>query len=165
MYKNEQLTELRQIEDLVDLDEINAKEFSILKENFYFSKNVFSLENNRDSLLGVVDKNEFKQIYLSYQTLNNSFDEIPDTSLLDLKKFSKYKFDIETISSVDLEIIPYIIHYRNSQKDKLTKLTHRNQVIDFTDDEKCRLTFKVIGNGKFEISRIRITPKGWHDNE
>lgn len=159
VYKKENVAELKNIEELINKPERESFDCTLAIENFYFSKPVISLDNRDERLFGEVKKNEYTQIYLSYGVLNNRFNELPEESFLNLDKFKKYQFDIEIETSTDLQVLPYIIHYDKRQKKKLTKIGN-SKTIDFTHDDKCRLTFKLIGHGSFEIRLIRIIPKG-----
>lgn len=140
--------------------EISNHDYSLNEEKFYYSKSVFSFEKNSNSLQVSVEENEYKQLYLSYDTLDNLFNKLPKKSLLNLSENTKYEFSIDTSTEGNIQIIPYLIHYKDSMKRKLTQIKRRNQLIDLENDEKCRLTFKIIGHGNFEIKRISIIPKG-----
>lgn len=160
MYNNEYITSLSSVESLVKVYSSEIKEYPLHKDYFYISRDVISLNNKNGILCGKVEKNKFKYLYMSYMILHNKFEEFPDKSLIDLNEFDKYQFVIDITKSENIEIIPYIIHYRNFQKNKLTRIDNKNQIIDFKKDEKCRLTFKIIGYGKFDINKINIIPKG-----
>lgn len=151
--------ELDNLEKKINLTKFKTKDYSLNKKQFYFSKDVISLKNVNDSLVGVVEENDLQNLYLSYITLNNNFENEPLHSLIDLEEFNKYEFDI-VVNNDNLKLIPYIIHYKEKTKSKLTRIESDNKIIDFTGDDKCRLTFKIIGHGNFEIESIRITPKG-----
>lgn len=151
--------ELDNLEKKINLAKFKTKDYSLNKKQFYFSKDVISLKNVNDSLVGVVEENDLQNLYLSYITLNNNFENEPLHSLIDLEEFNKYEFDI-VVNNDNLKLIPYIIHYKEKTKSKLTCIESDNKIIDFTGDDKCRLTFKIIGHGNFEIESIRITPKG-----
>src|SRR5699024_9133030 len=129
-------------------------------EYFYFSRPVFRLSNkNNGNLFVEVESHTHKNLYLSYQTMDNKFDVFPEKYFLNLNKYKIYQFKIEIESSENISIIPYIIHYNKNKKKKLTAVSN-SQIINFKNDENCRLTFKIIGEGHFEINRIRIIPKG-----
>src|SRR5699024_6022963 len=95
VYKKEKVTELKNIEELINKPERESFDCTLAIENFYFSKPVISLDNRDERLFGEVKKNEYAQIYLSYGVLNNRFNELPEESFLNLDKFKKYQFDIE----------------------------------------------------------------------
>lgn len=151
--------ELDNLEKKINLAKFKTKDYSLNKDQFYFSKDVISLKNINNNLVGAVEENDFQNLYLSYITLNNNFENEPLHSLIDLEEFNKYEFDI-VVNNDNLKLIPYIIHYKEKTKSKLTRIESDNKIIDFTGDDKCRLTFKIIGHGNFEIESIRITPKG-----
>lgn len=159
IYMRDIINELGNLEKIISLANSKTKDYSLNKDQFYFSKDVIYLENINNKLFGVVEENDLQNLYLSYMTLNNNFEKEPLHSLIDLGVSNKYEFDIE-VNNDNLKLIPYVIHYKGKEKSKLTRMESDNKIIDFTGDDKCRLTFKIIGHGNFEIESIRITPKG-----
>lgn len=162
LYKKELLNELSLLEDHINT---NIYKRSLSKDKFYFSKPTMTIYNENNVLVVNVEDNNYKQLYLSYETLNNTFNIPPDESLVDLNKYQKYLFNIEIESTENINVIPYVIHYKNSKKLKLTSLKQNHQTLDFKEDDQCRLTFKIIGHGNFEIKTISIIPKGWSNYE
>ena len=160
LYRNQVTKELTNLESIVESLRSNENNYSLFKSRFFYSKPVITLHNNQNRLVGNVKINDYKQLYLSYETLNNSFNKSPSKSLLDFKEFKTYLFNIDIVTGQSIEIIPYIIHYKNSKKIKLTRIKEKNQVIDFKNDDQCRLTFKITGHGDFKINLISIKPKG-----
>ena len=100
--------------------------------------------------------NNLNHVYISYRIFNNSFNEVPDESFLNIQEVKEWKITIDILTSDNIEVIPYIVHYKDGEKRKLTKIILSRQLLDFSSDEKCRLTFKIIGNGDFQINRIGI---------
>lgn len=160
LYKNELTESLSLLETLAKSSELNEKHYSLSRKLFYFSKPVMILENKKNILEGTVQRNDYKQVYLSYLTLNNLFNQPPAQSLLDLKTTKQYMFNIDIITEDDIKIIPYLIHYKNTKKSKLTRIKEKNQVVDFNQSDQCRLTFKIMGHGNFQIKNISIKSKG-----
>lgn len=134
--------------------------YSTNKSYFFSSQLVIGVDNYNDKLRVIVEPNNLKKLYLSYQTLNNRFGEAPDESLLDLNNYTKYRFSFVINKNGNIDITPYIIHYKNGDKRKLSRVDKTNQIIDFSDDNQCRLTFKITGHGMFTINEIIIIPEG-----
>ena len=160
IYIKDNKNELTYLESLLKSAIAEKYNYSLSKDKFYFSNDIVSLNNIKNSLTVNVEKNNENHIYLSYGTLNNSFNLIPEKSLLNLENFDKYEFIIDITTDDTIKVVPYIIHYKKNKKDKLTAVIKSNQLIDFNDDYKCRLTFKIIGYGRFDIKKISIIPKG-----
>lgn len=142
----------------------NSKEISI--ELFYFSKPVIKLSVENGMLFGKVEENNYKNLYLSYLTLNNSFNLSPKETLIDIIKLKKYRFYIDIESNEDLEIKPIVVHYHSARKERLTELKQQGELVEFyKNEDKCRLTFKLIGNGEFLIKQISIVPEDDDSND
>lgn len=156
-YKKEKTSELTNLTQ--ELKKTRYR-FSLNENLFYHSKPVFDILEKKDYLQVEIAKNDFSKLYLSYHTLNNKFDEPPENSLLNLNEYKKFQFIIEIDKEDSVDVIPYIIHYKKGKKRRLTSINKIKKIINFQKDDKCRLTFKVIGNGTFNIKEIIIIPKG-----
>src|SRR5699024_10518863 len=135
----------------------NQKKYSYPLDEalFYYRSPPLNSESSRKGLKVSVQQNKVKTLYLSYLTLNNKFAEIPDKSFVDTKSITAFYLDLGIETSSDVEVIPYIVHYNNSGKNGMTRITMRNQLIRLKkDDIKLRLTFKVRGSGNFAINNI-----------
>src|SRR5699024_6798384 len=133
----------------------NVYTFPLDRSKFYFQNPPISIKEENDQLDVFVEPNTIKTLYLSYLTLDNKFAEIPAESFINIESLEHFYIDINIATSSDVEVIPFIIHYNNKGKKKMTRITNRNQLITILEDEtKIRLTFKVKGNGNFKIKRI-----------
>src|SRR5699024_9704150 len=121
----------------------------------YYPSPTLSCKSSKRGLIVYVKKNKMKTLYISYLTLNNNFAEIPEKTFVDIENITALYLDLGIETSSDVEVIPYIVHYNNSGKNGMTRITMRNQLIRLKkDDIKLRLTFKVKGSGNFVINNI-----------
>lgn len=156
-YKKEKTGE---ISSLVQEVKMTQYLYPINENLFFYSQPVINLKLEKNALNVEVEKNNINKLYLSYLTLDNKFNDSPVNSLLNLDEHNKFQFILKLDKENSLEIVPYIIHYQEGKKRKLTSITKPNQLVNFENDDKCRLVFKVTGNGIFTIKEIIIIPKG-----
>jgi len=122
---------------------------------FYYKNPPITVRKDKSKINVFVEKNEIKTLYLSYLTLDTKFAEIPEKSFINLDTLKSFHFDVDISTTNSVEVIPFIIHYNNKGKKKMTRITRRNQLVEIAEDEiKCRLTFKIKGNGNFSIKSI-----------
>lgn len=157
VYKKEKI---RRISTLLNEVKMSNFRFPIKEDLFFHSKPVLNLTEETHGLQVSVKDNKINKLYLSYQTLDNKFGESPKNSLLNLQAHKKYQFILRIDKEDSVDIVPYIIHYQDGNKRKLTEIKKNKQLIDFQNDSACRLTFKITGNGNFTIKEIIIVPKG-----
>ncbi|KKK33964.1 hypothetical protein WN59_10210 [Salinicoccus sediminis] len=135
---------------------LTIRNYSLKRDLFYYSKNVF-VPNSNDFPSWNVEKNNIKMLYISYLTLNNNFAYSPDESFFNIEENEVYYIDISVSQSKNIIVTPIIIHYSRGKKTKLTKIIDKNQLLNFSNDEdKCRLTFKIEGSGDFSIENIKV---------
>jgi len=127
------------------------------KELFFSNRKEISFYNpSENSLIIHVSKNNYKQFYFSYLTLDNNFDEVP-TSPLVIKNHPEQKWIKLAIKSFGPKVRPFLIFYDDKEKLRLQELDRDVTKVVFDSKEKfCRLTFKVEGHGKAKIENINI---------
>lgn len=122
---------------------------------FFTNRNDVLYKNENDNLIIQVDRNKHNQVYLSYLTLDNSFNEVPGNPLIK-KDENEYYIQIDYIEK-GLKIRPILIFYNENSKKRLYELTEKMERIIFKEDEKlCRLTFKLEGFGSVSLNNIEI---------
>ena len=137
----------------------NIIEYPIKSQLFSYDNLPILIKVEDETLFGQVKKNNIKQLYLSYLDLERGFFNTPEKGFLKIKEHSNsiLYLDIEKATTSDLELIPYIIHYKDGKKSRLTRVTTRNQLLELEEnEEKLRLTFKIKGSGSFSIKNIKI---------
>jgi len=122
---------------------------------FYTNRKEVLYENKNDNLIIQVERHRHNQVYLSYYTLDNNFNEVPKNPLIDRDHGESYiqiKYDEK-----GLKIRPFLIFYDNKSKTRLYELTENIEKIIFKKNEKsCRLTFKLEGSGSVNLKSIEI---------
>ena len=137
----------------------NIIEYPIESQLFTYNKSPISIKVEDEALFGQVKKNNVKQLYLSYLDLEKGFFDAPEKGFLNANEHSEsiLYLDIEKATTSDLELVPFIIHYTDGTKSRLTRITKRNQLLELEEnEEKLRLTFKIKGSGSFSIKNIKI---------
>jgi len=141
---------------LFNSENLTIQNYSLKRDLFYYSKNVF-VPNSNELPSWNVEKNSIKMLYLSYLTLNNNFASSPDESFFNIEENEVYYIHISIHQSKKINVTPIIIHYSKGRKTKLTKIIDKNQLLNFSNGEdKCRLTFKIEGSGDFSIENIKV---------
>lgn len=125
------------------------------KKYFYTNRQEVSFENINEGLIIEVDKHKHKQVYLSYHTLDNNFNIIPEKPLI-------FRDNGECYIRIDykqngLRMRPFLIFYDQETKTRLYELTEDIEKINFKDNELyCRLTFKLEGYGSTILENIEL---------
>lgn len=159
VYKNNVLSKLNIFSSLtsVNSNKVIIEELPIKKSMFYFSKDVIKDIDKNENIGWRIQKNNIKMLYLSYKTLNNKFEVSPADSFFKIKRNEQYYINISLIKDSTIDVTPIIIHYSEGRKSKLSKVIENNQFISFDPaEDKCRLTFKLIGHGEFFIKNIQV---------
>src|SRR5699024_1862185 len=124
-------------------------------EYFFTNRKEVSYENENGNLIIQVEKHRHNQVYLSYLTLDNNFNEVPENPLIN-KDYREYYIQINYIEK-ELIIRPFLIFYNRSSKTRLYELTENIEKIIFKEDEEfCRLTFKLEGFGAVNLKNIEL---------
>lgn len=138
-------------------DNSSNRSYPLDHKFFYSSKDVIAPLSDHEEYDWKVDVNSYKMLYLSYKSLNNKFDVAPEESFIEIDSSEAYYLDVNIDSTKGLDITPFVIHYSNGRKTRLTKIVGRNQLLEFqVGEDKCRLTFKVNGAGNFSIKHINL---------
>lgn len=128
---------------------------SLKTEIFFTNRKEVSYKNVNDNLIIQVDRHKHNQVYLSYHTLDNNFNEIPKDPLI-IKDSNEYYIKIDYIEK-ELILRPFLIFYSQNSKTRLYELTEGMEKIIFKEDEKfCRLTFKLEGFGTVNLKNIEL---------
>lgn len=138
---------------------LSFRDYPLKQELFYSSRNVVTINEMEDTISFDVRKHNYKTHYISYLTLDTNFDEIPKQAFIEVDKDKNYYLEFQIQSNNTINVTPIIVHYNNNERIHLSKIASNrsNQYIHFSDfEEKCRLTFKITGYGKFIIKRIRL---------
>lgn len=138
-------------------DNSSNKSYPLDQDLFYSSKDVIVPLSDNEEYDWKVEVNSYKMLYLSYKSLNNKFDLAPEESFIEIDRSEAYYLDVNIDSTKGLGITPFVIHYSNGRKTRLTKIVGRNQILEFqVGEDKCRLTFKINGAGNFSIEHINL---------
>lgn len=141
----------------------NGREYfhSLHIEKFFYPSPPVSMEFLNGKLGIRVRKHKIKTLYISYLTLDTNFNKIPEMSFLNINESKAFYIDMDIQHNDTIELIPYIIHYNDNGKKRMTRITKRNQfIISDEDIVKIRLVIKVNGYGNFTINNIKTTDIG-----
>src|SRR5699024_9245169 len=98
-----------------------------------------------------------KFIYFSYAIENNSFNKIPEHSLVSVNTKNLYKLTTPFMLHDEIDFTPTVIEYNESGKTNLIKLTNDSQFIKFQNDTTAvRLSYRFSGVGKVQVQPINI---------
>lgn len=113
-----------------------------------------SNNNNLDISVPNLNKNF---IYFSYAIENNSFNRIPEHSLINVESKNLYQIYSPYELHDEIDFTPTIIEYNKQGKTNLIKLKNESQFIKFQDDTTAiRLSYRFSGVGKVEIKPVNI---------
>lgn len=116
-----------------------------------------TMANSEDSLLISVPDLNKKFIYFSYAIENNSFNKIPEHSLVSVNTKNLYKLTTPFVLHDEIDFTPTVIEYNKNGKTNLIKLTNDSQFIKFQNDTTAvRLSYRFSGAGKVEVQPINI---------
>ncbi|WP_020006187.1 hypothetical protein [Salinicoccus albus] len=158
-YERDHKSELHVFDSIkaFNADNLIIEEYPLERNMFYYSKDVIFLYEEDDFIGWVVEEHSIKQLYLSYQTLDNNFAVAPEKSFFEVNPDNSYYIDIQIRQNETISITPVLIHYSKGKKRKQTNINEVNQAINFDkSDDKCRLTFKIRGHGNFSIENIKV---------
>lgn len=147
-------------------------EFNAVKKNMNILKNYFfkmdkdilynpdsriMMKKNDENLLVSspdIDKNF---VYFSYGIQNNSFNKLPEKSLVSINSKNLYKITTPYKLHDEIDFIPTVIEYNKHGKTNLIKLTSGSDFIRFQKDTNAiRLSYRFTGVGTVEIHPINI---------
>lgn len=116
-----------------------------------------TMANSEDGLLISVPDLNKKFIYFSYAIENNSFNKIPEHSLVSVNTKNLYKLTTPFVLHDEIDFTPTVIEYNESGKTNLIKLTNDSQFIKFQNDTTAvRLSYRFSGVGKVQVQPINI---------
>lgn len=96
-------------------------------------------------------------IYFSYGVQNNSFNKIPDSSLIKVVPENLYEIYCPFILYSEVDFTPTIIEYNSIGKTNLIKLNNKREFIKFQKDTtSIRLSYRFSGVGEVEIGNVVI---------
>lgn len=147
-------------------------EMNIAKENMLVISNTFldlntevlynpdtrvMIKDNKDDLLISVPELNKNFIYFSYGIQNNSFNKIPEQSLVNINTKNLYKLTTPFHLYDEVDFTPTVIEYNNEGKTNLIKLSNESAFIKFQKDTNViRLSYRFTGTGKVKILPINI---------
>ncbi|CDZ99658.1 Spore protein YkvP [Jeotgalicoccus saudimassiliensis] len=147
-------------------------EMNVVKENMTVLSNTFlelntdvmynpdtrvTMKKDNDNLLISVPELNKNFIYFSYGIQNNSFNKLPEQSLININTKNLYKLITPFKLHDEIDFTPTVIEYNNTGKTNLIKLTNESEFIRFQKDTTAiRLSYRFTGTGKVEIQPINI---------
>lgn len=147
-------------------------ELNVVKENMTVLSNTFlelntdvmynpdtrvTMKKDNDNLLISVPELNKNFIYFSYGIQNNSFNKIPEQSLIKINTKNLYKLTTPFKLHNEIDFTPTVIEYNKNGKTNLIKLTSDSEFIRFQKDTSAiRLSYRFTGTGKVEIQPINI---------
>lgn len=147
-------------------------EMNVVKENMTVLSNTFlelntdvmynpdtrvTIKKDNDNLLISVPELNKNFIYFSYGIQNNSFNKLPEQSLININTKNLYKLITPFKLHDEIDFTPTVIEYNNTGKTNLIKLTNESEFIRFQKDTTAiRLSYRFTGTGKVEIQPINI---------
>lgn len=115
------------------------------------------LQTQNDNVLISVPELGKKFIYFSYAIQNNSFNKIPEESLIKINSNNLYKVSLPFEQYDETDFTPTIIEYNDFSKTNLIKFTNDSQFIRFQKDtNRIRLSYRFSGAGQVLILPINI---------
>src|SRR5699024_2571622 len=116
-----------------------------------------TMKKDNDNLLISVPELNKNFIYFSYGIQNNSFNKLPEQSLININTKNLYKLITPFKLHNEIDFTPTVIEYNNTGKTNLIKLTNESEFIRFQKDTTAiRLSYRFTGEGKVEVQPINI---------
>lgn len=147
-------------------------ELNVVKENMTVLENKFlklntnvmynpdiriTMKKDNDNLLILVPELNKDFIYFSYGIQNNSFNKIPEQSLIKINTKNLYKLTTPFKLHNEMDFTPTVIEYNKNGKTNLIKLTSDSNFIHFQKDTTAiRLSYRLTGTGIVEVQPINI---------
>src|SRR5699024_1684517 len=110
---------------------LNEYSFNMTKDELYNpSDKVTFIENNNKIRAQVPNLNK-KFIYFSYDIQNNSFNKLPEKSLININPKNLYQVTTPYYKTDEIDFIPTLIEYNGKGKTNLIKLTSTSEFVRF----------------------------------
>lgn len=136
---------------------LNNTELKVNTEIMYNPDVRVTLSDSDDNLLISVPELNKDFIYFSYAIENNSFNKIPNQSLINVNTKNIYKLTAPFELHDEIDFTPTIIEYNKVGKTNLIKLTKDSQFIKFQKDTtSIRLSYRFSGEGKVKVKPVNI---------
>lgn len=131
--------------------------FEMDKDRFYNPDSRIMLKKENENLLVSSPELDRNFVYFSYGIQNNSFNKIPEKSLISINTKNLYKITTPYQLHDEIDFIPTVIEYNKHGKTNLIKLTNDSEFIRFQKDTNAiRLSYRFTGTGTVEIHPINI---------
>lgn len=136
---------------------INDYTLPVQKDILYNPDQRVAIKDTGGKLLIEVPDLQKKFIYFSYAIMNNSFNKIPEESLIEVDSNNLYHIQTPFNLLDELDFTPTIIEYNTKGKTHLKKLSNNAEFVKFQKDTiAIRLSYRFSGIGKVEINDISI---------
>lgn len=129
---------------------------SVDKGLFYNNRKEIDIESSKGGLLIQASPHSHKQVYVSYMTLDNNFNEIPANPLIKRTSDMNYYLSLNYEEN-GISIRPFLVFYNQVEKTRLHEIIENSTKIIFRNgEESCRLTFKLENVGKAKLKNIML---------
>ncbi|WP_404347896.1 glycosyltransferase [Sutcliffiella horikoshii] len=140
----------------------NNLSINLNKSNWFeANKKLLQLSNDNNTLIGQVNTQQGKHVYLSYKEENNNYNLLPENHLMTVQSEFVYEFDLSITLDEGVDIIPMIIGYSSKGKVQIIQLNiNSTTTIEFHEDvNQFRFAIRASGLGKFKINEITVREK------
>lgn len=138
------------------LNEINIK-FGI--EEFYNTAKEINITPSDEGITINIEKNNKKDMYISYLEKNNKFTLLPEHKLFDDLSFERdLMTSLQMTKDDTLEVIPMLIEYNATKKTNIKNVSFVNQEILHFKNDTCNLRFvlRVSGVGEINLKSLSL---------
>src|SRR5699024_488303 len=136
---------------------LNEYKFNMTKEDLYNPNEKINFIENNNKIRAQVPNLNKKFVYFSYGIKNNSFNKLPDSSLVSINAKNLYQVTTPYYKTEEIDFIPTLIEYNNAEKTNLIKLSSNSEFVRFQNDTNAiRLSYRFVGIGEVEILPVTV---------
>lgn len=136
---------------------INEYNLEVSSDIIYNPDHRVNVTDGDENILIQVPETEKEFIYFSYNIQNNSFNKLPESSLITVNSENLYEIHCPFIIHNELDFTPTLIEYNDKGKTNLIKLKNEKEFINFQKDTKSiRLSYRFAGAGEVELGNVSI---------
>lgn len=136
---------------------LNEYKFNMTKEDLYNPNEKINFIENNNKIRAQVPNLNKKFVYFSYGIKNNSFNKLPDSSLVSINAKNLYQVTTPYYKTEEIDFIPTLIEYNNTEKTNLIKLSSNSEFVRFQNDTNAiRLSYRFVGIGEVEILPVTV---------
>ena len=136
---------------------LNNYTFNMLTKDLYNPNDKVKFIDNENKVRVQVPNLNKKFLYFSYGINNNSFNKLPESSLINIDSKNLYQITTPYYKVEEVDFTPTIIEYNKVGKTNLLKLSNNAEFVRFQNDtNSIRLSYRFVGVGEVEILPVTI---------